>query len=225
MGPGPRAVANHPAGATRRVNRLAASRAAFALTVAGSASGATHFRGHRAFTFVTARELALIPGMRLSRGFRPLVTLWLALPATGLPILTPAGLPPAEHISLSWTHVGSRAGAVLRRSGPAVAPRFLWECLNSRTVSWVPAPATSNPSCRFPAMGLPASFQSRVMGPTRLAGLSVAPMVGLAHSARADMCRRLGRIPEARASYEKALPLARQESERRFLARRLAGLK
>src|SRR4029077_18071281 len=34
----------------------------------------------------------------------PLVTLWPALPATGLPILTPAGLPPAEHISLSWTH-------------------------------------------------------------------------------------------------------------------------
>jgi len=30
----------------------------------------------------------------------------------------------------------------------------------------------------------------------------------LAHSARADMCRRLGRIPEARASYEKALTLA-----------------
>jgi RNA polymerase sigma-70 factor, ECF subfamily len=47
----------------------------------------------------------------------------------------------------------------------------------------------------------------------------------LAHSARADMCRRLGRIPEARASYEKALALARQEPERRFLARRLAELK
>src|SRR5215831_7091964 len=68
--PGPRAVANHPAGVTRRVDRLALSHAAFALTVAGSASGATHFRGHHAFTFVTARELALIPGMRLSRGFR-----------------------------------------------------------------------------------------------------------------------------------------------------------
>src|SRR5262249_26884724 len=38
--------------------------------VAGSASGATHFRGHRAFTFVTARKLALIPRMRSSRGFR-----------------------------------------------------------------------------------------------------------------------------------------------------------
>jgi RNA polymerase sigma-70 factor, ECF subfamily len=47
----------------------------------------------------------------------------------------------------------------------------------------------------------------------------------LAHSARAEMCRRLGRIPEARASYEKALALARQEPERRFLARRLEELK
>ncbi len=47
----------------------------------------------------------------------------------------------------------------------------------------------------------------------------------LAHSARAELCRRLGRIPEARASYEKALALAPQESDRRFLARRLAELK
>ena len=47
----------------------------------------------------------------------------------------------------------------------------------------------------------------------------------LAHSARADMCRRLGRIPEARASYEKALALAQQEPDRRFLARRLEELK
>jgi RNA polymerase sigma-70 factor, ECF subfamily len=47
----------------------------------------------------------------------------------------------------------------------------------------------------------------------------------LAHSARADLCRRLGRIPEARASYEKALTLAQQEPDRRFLARRLEELK
>jgi RNA polymerase sigma-70 factor, ECF subfamily len=47
----------------------------------------------------------------------------------------------------------------------------------------------------------------------------------LAHSARADMCRRLGRIPEARASYEEALTLAPQASDRRFLAKRLAELK
>ena len=47
----------------------------------------------------------------------------------------------------------------------------------------------------------------------------------LAHSARADLCRRLGRLPEARDSYEKALALAREEPERRFLAGRLEELK
>ena len=47
----------------------------------------------------------------------------------------------------------------------------------------------------------------------------------LAHSARADLCRRLGGIPEARASYEKALALAQQEADRRFLARRIEELK
>ncbi len=46
----------------------------------------------------------------------------------------------------------------------------------------------------------------------------------LAHSARADLCRRLGRTAEARASYERALSLTQQEPERRFLERRLAGL-
>jgi RNA polymerase sigma-70 factor (ECF subfamily) len=47
----------------------------------------------------------------------------------------------------------------------------------------------------------------------------------LAHAARADLCRRLGKNQEARASYERALSLARQEPERRFLERRLAELK
>src|SRR5918996_1620505 len=46
----------------------------------------------------------------------------------------------------------------------------------------------------------------------------------LAHAARADLCRRLGRNSEARASYQRALDLTRQEPERRFLKRRLAEL-
>ena len=46
----------------------------------------------------------------------------------------------------------------------------------------------------------------------------------LAHSARADLCRRLGRTAEARASYKRALDLTRQEPERRFLERRLGEL-
>ena len=47
----------------------------------------------------------------------------------------------------------------------------------------------------------------------------------LAHSARADLCRRLGKSAEARTSYERALSLARQEPARRFLERRLRELK
>ena len=47
----------------------------------------------------------------------------------------------------------------------------------------------------------------------------------LAHAARADLCRRLGRTAEARASYEAALARARQEPERRFLERRLSELR
>ncbi len=47
----------------------------------------------------------------------------------------------------------------------------------------------------------------------------------LAHSARADMCRRLGRTAEARESYEKALALTQQEPERQFLQERIRQLK
>ncbi|MFO0891348.1 MAG: RNA polymerase sigma factor [Isosphaeraceae bacterium] len=45
----------------------------------------------------------------------------------------------------------------------------------------------------------------------------------LAHAARADLCRRLGRRDQARAAYEQALALASQQAERRFLSGRLAG--
>jgi RNA polymerase sigma-70 factor (ECF subfamily) len=46
----------------------------------------------------------------------------------------------------------------------------------------------------------------------------------LAHAARADLCRRLGRTGEARTAYERALGLTRQEPARRFLERRLREL-
>jgi len=47
----------------------------------------------------------------------------------------------------------------------------------------------------------------------------------LAHSARADLYRRLGRTADARASYEKALALTQQEPERQFLQERIRQLK
>jgi RNA polymerase sigma-70 factor (ECF subfamily) len=46
----------------------------------------------------------------------------------------------------------------------------------------------------------------------------------LAHAARADFCRRLGRTAEARDAYQRARALAHQEPERRFLERRIAEL-
>ena len=46
----------------------------------------------------------------------------------------------------------------------------------------------------------------------------------LTHAARADLCRRAGQTGDARASYERALALARQQPERQFLQRRLDEL-
>jgi len=46
----------------------------------------------------------------------------------------------------------------------------------------------------------------------------------LAHSARGELCRRLGRTAEARAAFERALGLAKQEPERRFIQKRLSEL-
>ena len=46
----------------------------------------------------------------------------------------------------------------------------------------------------------------------------------LAHAARADFCRRLGNQAEARAAYQRSLPLAKQDPERRFLEKRLREL-
>jgi len=46
----------------------------------------------------------------------------------------------------------------------------------------------------------------------------------LAHSARAEFCRRLGRTADARASFQRALDLTEQEAQRRFLEKRLAEL-
>ena len=56
--------------------------------------------------------------------------------------------------------------------------------------------------------------------------LTEAPLASyhLTHAAHADLCRRAGRIAEARISYARALDLARQEPERRFLRRRLGEL-
>ena len=65
-----------------------------------------------------------------------------------------------------------------------------------------------------PAVALPAAKEL----------LEELPDYHLAYAVHADLCRRLGKNKDALASYRKALALARQEPERRFLERRIEGL-
>jgi hypothetical protein len=73
-------------------------------TEAGSALGSSPFEATFTFTVVTARQLVVSPRETLSIGFRILISLHPAIQTTGLLTFAPAGLPPAEHTSLNWTH-------------------------------------------------------------------------------------------------------------------------
>jgi RNA polymerase sigma-70 factor (ECF subfamily) len=65
-----------------------------------------------------------------------------------------------------------------------------------------------------PSAALPLVAALEASG--KLAGYHLLP------ATRADMLRRLGRLPEAAAAYREALALAGTDAERRFLSRRLA---
>jgi hypothetical protein len=73
-------------------------------TEAGSALGSTPFEATFTFTVITARQLVVSPRETLSIGFRILISLHPAIQTTGRLTFAPAGLPPAEHTSLNWTH-------------------------------------------------------------------------------------------------------------------------
>jgi hypothetical protein len=103
-------------------------------TEAGSALGFTPFEATFTFTVVTARQLVVSPRETLSIGFRILISLHPAIQTTGRLTFAPAGLPPAEHTSLTWTHfrtagfpqygwkVGFPSGAFLDRRQLKPAP-------------------------------------------------------------------------------------------------------
>src|SRR5208282_1875945 len=67
-------------------------------------SGLRTFEATFTFTFITARRLVVSPRETLSIGFRVLVSRHPAIQTTGLLTFAPAGLSPAEHASLRWTH-------------------------------------------------------------------------------------------------------------------------
>ena len=94
----------HPARVSRRVSQTATIHAAFALRLWARPLGPFTFEATSAFTFVTARWLAIILKMMPSIGFRNLVSLLPAIQATRLLTLASVGLFPTEHASLCWTH-------------------------------------------------------------------------------------------------------------------------
>ena len=95
---------SHPAGVDRRGSQTATTHVAFAFTVAGSASGAPHFRGHLCVRWRYGLETRPHPAdgavERLQKvGFpSPCSPSYRAL---AFPLV---GFPPTEHASLRWTH-------------------------------------------------------------------------------------------------------------------------
>jgi len=107
-------------------------------------------------------------------------------------------------------------------SSPAATDRRQITLLYNQLIRIQPSPvvelnrAVAIAMCEGPEQGL--CLIDALLAREQLAGYH------LAHSARADLCRRLGRLAEARDSYAKALTLVQSEPERRFLAGRLREL-
>ena len=87
-----------------RFSQFSIIHAVFTSTVAGSAFRAITFGATSAFTFVAAWQLVIILLMIVLMGFRISVSLYSAIRTTWPLTLAKAGLAPAEHTSLNWTH-------------------------------------------------------------------------------------------------------------------------
>jgi len=116
-------------------------------TEAGSALGSTPFEATFTFTVVTARQLVVSPRETLSIGFRILISLHPAIQTTGRLTFAPAGLPPAEHTSLNWTH--------FRTAG---LPRYGWKAGYQMGPSRLPHELKSAPDIRGVLASLHPSF-------------------------------------------------------------------
>ena len=144
---------SHPARVVRRVSQSATAHAAFTCTVAGSASGAAHFRGHRCvrlrYSLKTRHHPADGAVERLQRvGFpSPCAPSYRAL---AFPLV---GLPPTEHASLRWTHHRAEPfpcdtalpWARFTASGPQVShplPRLSYSTCGPSPCGWLSQPRT-----------------------------------------------------------------------------------
>ncbi len=137
-------------------------------TEAGSALGSTPFEATFTFTVITARQLVVSPRETLSIGFRILISLHPAIQTTGRLTFAPAGLPPAEHTSLDWTH--------FRTAGfPSTTGRLAFQAVPSWVISGLsllPACAVRHPVCIRPSC---ASWSQRLSRSVSGRGFDCAP--------------------------------------------------
>jgi hypothetical protein len=206
---------SHPAGVVRRVSQSATAHAAFTFTVAGSASGAAHFRGHLCVRLRYGLETRPHPTdrvvERLQRvGFpSPCAPSYRAL---AFPLV---GLPPTEHASLRWTH--NRAcdfhrtrlntcGTLRLRSLFPVIPPVRSPGLPFGSLSYGESQPAAGlpPVCGFPARRVLRPHRHS-HGPRRFAvGLSTAPVRSPSHPVGSFPCSRSwtpatprrGRLPD-----------------------------
>jgi len=108
----------HPAEVNNRVSQFAVIHAVFTLRMRARPSGQSLSGPPYAFTFVAAWQLVIILLMIVSIGFRISVSLYPAIRTTWLLTLAMAGLSPAEHTRLNWTHI--RDVTVYRHPAPIV---------------------------------------------------------------------------------------------------------
>ena len=94
----------HPAEMNNRNSQFSAIHAAFVLRLKTRPSGLRTLGATSTFTFVAAWQLVIILSMIVSMGFRISVSLYPAILTTWLLTFATAGLTPAEHTSLRWTH-------------------------------------------------------------------------------------------------------------------------
>jgi hypothetical protein len=102
--PCPHAVASHPAGVDRRVSQSATTHAAFAFTVAGSASGSSHFRGHLCVRLRYGLETCPHPKDEAVERLQKVGFPSPCSPSDRALTFPLVGFPPTEHTSLRWTH-------------------------------------------------------------------------------------------------------------------------
>lgn len=140
-------------------------------SVAGSAFGAFHFRGHIRVHFRYGPVTRTFPSEDLSIGFRASVSLLPAIQATGLLISAPAGLSPAEHASPRWTHnrtcgfpaSGSRTRPHAFAHGRSRVPMTMVKQPSARTRLQRSWPSRNHPLRPLPAGGFLEQCTVRVL--------------------------------------------------------------